>query len=310
MSPALITGASGFVGRALLMSLGLRGFALRPVYRSATQAAGVAGAVVVLSLDDDTDWSAALQGVEVVIHTAARAHLTQDAALNPMAEYRRVNVEGTLNLARQAAVAGVQRLVFISSIGVNGLATHGTPFTADDVPAPVEPYAVSKWEAEQGLYAIAAETGMEVVVIRSPLVYGQHAPGNFGRLISSVRRGAWLPLGAVHNRRTLVALENLIDLLVVCVHHPAAANQTFLVGDAEDVSTTVLLQRIGRAIGRPARLLPIPVPLIRAGARLFGKAQLVDRVCGDLQVDIRKTESLLGWRPIVDMQTAMRSWKN
>lgn len=307
MGSFLLTGASGFIGRGVFQQLVGCGIPVRPVYRSAAQAACVVGAVVVSNLEADTDWTAALQGVDVVIHAAARAHIMRDEALDPLTEYRRVNVVGTLNLARQAVAAGVKRFVFVSSVGVNGVATYGKPFTSDDVPSPAGPYALSKWEAEQGLCSIAAQTGLEVVIIRPPLVYGPQAPGNFGRLVSAVRRGTWLPLGAVHNRRTLVALENLVDLIALCAKHPSAANQVFMAGDAEDVSTMLLLQRIGQAVGYPARLLPVPVSLMRAGALLLGKAQVVDKVCGDLQVDIGKARALLGWMPPVDMQTAMRS---
>ncbi|QIL42833.1 SDR family oxidoreductase [Acidovorax sp. HDW3] len=309
MRVVLLTGASGFIGQSLVGRLGQCGVFVRPIFRSAMQTAGTKDAVIVPGLDASTNWNAVLHDVDVIIHTAARAHIMRDEALDPLAEYRRVNVEGSLNLARQAAAAGVKRFVFISSVGVNGSATSGKPFSADDTPSPAEPYALSKWEAEQGLHAIAAQTGLEVVIIRPPLVYGPHAPGNFGRLVSAVQRGAWLPLGAVHNRRTLVALENLVDLIALCARHPAAANQVFMAGDAEDVSTTLLLQRIGQAVGRPARLLPVPVWLMRAGAALLGKAQVVDKVCSDLQVDIGKTQALLGWVPPVDMQTAMRSLK-
>ena len=231
------------------------------------------------------------------MHCAARAHIMRDEALDPLAEYRRVNVDGTLALARQAAAAGVKRFVFISSIGVNGGQTFGKPFTEEDTPQPEEPYALSKWEAEQALQTLAADSDMELVVIRPPLVYGSNAPGNFGRLINAVRRGMWLPLGAVHNRRTLVALDNLVDLILLCSHHPAAAGQIFLAGDGEDLSTTQLLRGLGDAMGRSARLLPIPVAFMALGAGLLGKKGLVNKICGDLQVDITKARDLLGWNP-------------
>ena len=293
----LLTGASGFVGTGVLGALRERGVAVRPVVRSASSAAHMEDTVVVPRLDVATDWTAALHGVTVVIHCAARAHIMRDEALDPLAEYRRVNVDGTLALARQAAAAGVKRFVFVSSIGVNGGQTFGKPFIAEDTPQPEEPYALSKWEAEQALQTLAADSDMELVVIRPPLVYGPNAPGNFGRLINAVRRGMWLPLGAVHNRRTLVALGNLVDLILLCSHHPAAAGQIFLAGDGEDLSTTQLLRGLGDVMERPARLLPVPVAFMALGAGMLGRKGLVNKICGDLQVDISKTRELLGWNP-------------
>lgn len=306
----LLTGASGFIGSALLRTAQLRGLAIKPVFRRAVASDGVwPEAVIQPAIAGDTDWQSALAGVQVVIHAAARAHVMREAAVDPLAEFREVNVEGTLNLARQAAAAGVRRFVFISSIGVNGGQTFGQPFTAADAPAPAEPYAVSKLEAERGLLALAASPAgreMEVVIIRPPLVYGPGAPGNFGRLVAAVHKGICLPLGAVHNRRTLVALDNLVDLILLCTHHPAAANQVLLAGDAEDLSTTELLRRIGAALGRPARLLPVPVELMEFCAGLLGRRATVRKICGNLQVDISETRQLLGWTPSVSVDEGLR----
>jgi nucleoside-diphosphate-sugar epimerase len=304
----LLTGASGFVGRAVLNAAKQRGVVVRPVFRSLASARGQAGAALVSGLDGEADWSQALQGVDVVIHAAARAHVMREEALDPLTEYRRVNVQGTSNLARQAAAAGVRRFVFISSIKVNGEATlSGRPFTADDAPAPEDAYGISKAEAETELRRIAQETGMEVTIIRPPLIYGPGVKGNFSSLMNWVRRGLPLPLGGVtHNRRSLVGLDNLVDLIWVCVEHPKAANQTFLISDGEDLSTTELLRRIGKALNCPARLLWVPAGLIALMASLLGKKVISQRLLGSLQVDISKTCELLDWKPIVAVDEGLR----
>lgn len=307
----LLTGASGFIGQAALQLFSQRGMSVRPVYRSVAQASGVAGAEVVSSLDVDTDWSAALKMVDVVVHAAARAHIMRDDALDPLIEYRRVNVQGTLNLAQQAAAAGVRRFVFISSIKVNGEGSlPGQPFKADDVPAPVDAYGISKAEAEAGLWQIAQATGMELVIIRPVLVYGPGGKGNLASMLRWVQRAVPLPLGAVTtNRRSLVALDNLVDLIALCTQHPQAANQVFLVSDGSDVSTTELLCRMAAAVQRPARLWPVPVGLLHLGARLLGKQAVAQRLLGSLQVDIVKNYQLLGWQPPVTMQAALQKIK-
>lgn len=254
------------------------------------------------------DLRTALGGADVVIHAAARAHVLQERAADPLAEYRRVNVDGTLALARAAAEAGVRRFVFVSSIKVNGERTApGRAFRADDAPAPGDAYGVSKWEAEQGLCALARETGMEVVVVRPPLVYGPGAKGNFAALVRRVARGVPLPLGAVrHNRRSLVGLDNLVDLIVTCLDHPGAANQVFLAADGEDLSTADLLQRVARAMGRPARLLPVPVWVLQAAAASLGKRAVAQRLLGSLQVDGSKARELLGWAPPVSVDEGLK----
>ena len=258
-------------------------------------------------MNAETDWSRALTGVSVVVHAAARVHVMVDAATDPLAEFRRVNVQGTLHVARQAAAAGVRRFVFVSSVKVNGEATKlGVPFSAEDVPAPLDPYGVSKMEAEQGLRQIAAETGMAVVIIRPPLVYGPGVKANFAALMRAVQRGWPLPLGAVHNQRSLVALDNLVDFIVTCLAHPQAANQTFLVSDGQDLSTTELVLGLARAAGVSARLLPVPVWALQAGAALLGKRDAVQRLCGNLQVDISKAHNLLGWLPPVSVAEGLR----
>ncbi|WP_288649742.1 NAD-dependent epimerase/dehydratase family protein, partial [Pseudomonas sp. UBA5568] len=262
----LITGASGFVGSALCQGLAtVEGLTPRAALRPSSQSplAGI-DAVTVADLSAETDWQAALVDVDVVVHAAARVHVMKETATDSLAEFRRVNVQGTLNLARQAAAAGVRRFIFISSIKVNGETSQlGRPLHADDTPAPQDAYGVSKHEAEQGLRAVAAETGMEVVVIRPVLVYGPGVKANFLSMMRWLERGVPLPLGAVHNRRSLVSLGNLVDLIITCVDHPAAAGQTFLASDGEAVSLSELLRALGRALGRPARLVPVPAALLQ-----------------------------------------------
>jgi len=256
-------------------------------------------------LNASTNWSNALKGVDIVIHTAARAHILKNVAPDPLGEYREVNSNGTLNLARQAAIAGVKRFVFISSIGVNGN-NNIRPFRVDDQPNPVEPYAQSKWEAEQGLMQLVAETGMTVVIIRPPLVYGPGAPGNFGSLVRWIDKGVPLPLGAIRNHRSLVGIDNLVDLIIRCIDHPAAANQVILAGDGEDLSTTELLRGVGKAMGKPARLIPVPAGLLQFGATLLGRKAMAQRLLGSLQVDISKTCELLDWKPPYTVEEGLR----
>lgn len=305
----LVTGATGFIGKALVQRLlneNIVGHVAVAVRCHAQQWPMRVLPRVTGNLEPLTDWSAALADVSVVVHCAARVHVTVDAASDPMEEFRRINVDGTLNLARQAAATGVQRFVFVSSIGVNGAETLRLPYTDRDVAAPHSPYAMSKYEAELGLQALAAETDMKVVIIRPPLVYGARAPGNFGLLMSSLARGMPLPLGAIHNRRSLVALDNLVDLIVTCLTHPAAANQTFLVSDGEDVSTSELLRRMGKAMGHPARLIPVPASWLQLAATLVGKRDVAQRLCGSLQVDIEKTRRVLGWNPPLTLNQGLK----
>jgi nucleoside-diphosphate-sugar epimerase len=303
----VVTGANGFVGRALCAETVVRGSVVRGITRTACDLPAGVNNLVVRNLDGSTDWRDGLVNCGVVVHLAARVHVMKDVAADPLVEFRRVNVQGTLNLARQSAAAGVWRFVFVSSIKVNGEATQpGCPFVADDVPAPMDDYGVSKMEAENGLREIADQTGMEVVIIRPPLVYGSGVKGNFAAMIRWLQRGIPLPLGAIHNQRSLVALDNLVDLVLTCLTHPAAANQTFLVSDGEDVSTTELLRRMGQAMGCPARLVPVPVSWLKLTAATVGKQGLAQRLYGSLQVDIEKTRSLLGWRPPLSLDEGLR----
>jgi len=256
---------------------------------------------------DSADWGKVLFGITTVVHLAARVHVMHDTEADPLMAFRVVNVEGTLNLTRQAAAAGVKRFVFISSVKVNGeLTQSGRAFTEADSPDPQDAYGLSKHEAEQGLRQLAVDTGMEVVIIRPPLVYGPGVKANFAALMRAVQRGWPLPLGAVPNQRSLVALSNLVDFIVTCIAHPQAANQTFLVSDGQDLSTTELVRGMARAAGVPARLLPVPVWALQAGATLLGKGDAVQRLCGNLQVDISKARQLLGWVPPISIDEGLR----
>lgn len=304
----LVTGANGFIGSAVCPDLAARAYRVRGVARH-KRVASVDGFEFLSmdEIDENTDWAEALDGVDSVVHLAARVHLMREVAADPLAEFRRTNVALTLNLARQAAAAGVRRFIFISSIKVNGEVTPvGQPFCADDVPHPTDPYGISKYEAEQGLLMLAAETGLEVVIIRPVLVYGRGVKANFRSMMHWLLKGWPLPLGALPNRRSFVALDNLADLIAMCVQHPAAANQVFLASDGEDLSISGLLRRAGAALGRPARLIPVPVMVLRAGARLVGQEAVIQRLCDSLQVDISKTQRVLGWIPPVDVDDALK----
>ncbi|WP_371915447.1 UDP-glucose 4-epimerase family protein [Pseudomonas sp. CC6-YY-74] len=302
-----MTGATGFVGSNVLVRLGRMSHLCSLGAYRVDQTFAFQPCVVVGDINSSTDWRLAVRGQNVVIHSAARVHMMSDDSSDPLVEFRQVNVEGTLNLARQAAAAGVRRFIFISSIKVNGEGTPvGAPYLADAQPAPVDPYGISKMEAEQGLRALAVETAMEVVIIRPTLVYGPGVKANFLSMMRWLNKGVPLPFGAIHNRRSLVALDNLVDLIVTCIDHPAAANQTFLVSDGEDLSTTELLRKMGLALGKPARLLPVPSRMLEVGAAVLGKKALSQRLCGSLQVDISKTRELLNWTPPVCVDEALR----
>lgn len=260
----------------------------------------------VAGLGPDTDWRAALDGVDTVFHLAARVHVMHDTSADPLLEFRRANVQGTLQLARQAAALGVRRFVFVSSIKVNGEQTApGRPFRADSTPAPVDPYGISKHEAERELLRLGGETGLQVAIVRPPLVYGPGVKANFRAMMKWLVRGVPLPLGAVANRRSLVALENLVDLLVLCAQHPQAPGQVFLASDGEALSTAELLRRLGRALGRPARLLPVPPALLAAALRLLGKRDFVHRLLGSLEVDNSAAREHLGWKPPLSVDAAL-----
>ncbi|PAU51667.1 SDR family oxidoreductase [Pseudomonas sp. PICF141] len=302
----LVTGASGFVGEAVVFRLLLdKKFTPIAAARGATRLNGLC-TVVPFELTDSKALPN-LNDVQVVIHAAARVHVMNETAVDALTEFRKVNVEGSLRLARRAAESGVKRFIFISSIKVNGESTvRGKPFKANDFPAPADPYGVSKYEAEEALKQLSLDTGMEVVIIRPPLVYGPGVRANFLSMLSWLNKGIPLPLGAIGNQRSLVAIGNLVDLIVTCIEHPAAANQIFLVSDGEDLSTTQLLRRLASALGKRAWLLPLPEWLLKLAALALGKQSIVQRICGSLQVDISKNREILGWTPTINIEKAMR----
>ena len=302
----LVTGASGFVGEAVVFRLLLdKKFIPIAAARGATRLNGLC-AVVPFELTDSKALPN-LNDVQVVIHAAARVHVMNETAADALTEFRKVNVEGTLRLARRAAESGVKRFIFISSIKVNGESTVlGKPFKANDFPAPADPYGVSKYEAEEALKQLSFDTGMEVVIIRPPLVYGPGVRANFLSMMRWLNKGIPLPLGAIGNQRSLVAIGNLVDLIVTCIDPPQAANQTFLVSDGEDLSTPQLLRRLAKALGKKPWLLPLPTQLLKFAASILNKQSIAERICSSLQVDISKNRALLGWTPPINLNEAMR----
>ncbi|MBS0307499.1 MAG: NAD-dependent epimerase/dehydratase family protein [Proteobacteria bacterium] len=302
----LITGATGFVGGGILRRLVSDGRLVRAAIRKPVYNWPEAVETVpVGDMDADTDWREALRDVDCVVHCAARTHVLKEVASDPLAEFRRVNEFGTLALARQAAQAGVRRFIFLSSIGVNGNETFDQPFSVDTPPRLGSAYAIAKLGAETGLRQLATETPMEIVILRPPLVYGPDAPGNFRQLKKAIQHRLPLPLGSIRNRRSFVALDNLVDLVLTCLDHPAAAGQTFLVSDNEDVSTTEFVRRLAKAMNKSTVLLPIPAAALNALARLVGKEEQARKLTGSLQVDIRHTMETLQWRPVVSVDAAL-----
>lgn len=298
-SAILVTGASGFVGSAVAARLVRDGRVVHAAVRSAAQA--VPPSVRAIEIGDiaATRWAAILPDIAAVVHCAARAHVLDEREADPLAEYRRINRDATLSLAAEAAACGVRRFVFLSSIGVNGSETGGMPFRHDDPPHPHSPYALAKWEAEQGLARIAAETGMDVVIVRSPLVLGPAAKGNLGTLARLVRKGLPLPLGSVtRNRRDLVSLSTLADLMAAVLDHPAAAGQTFLVSDGAPLSTRAIAERVAALENARARFLPVPPLALRLALQALGRGGLASQLLGNLEVDIAHTRRTLGWDPV------------
>ena len=308
MNPLLlVTGANGFVGNSLCKQAVSNGHAVHGTFRIDCDVPNFIEPFVVSNINGSTEWGNALREVNAVVHLAGRVHVMYETDIDPLAAFRTVNVEGTLNFARQAAAVGVRRFVFVSSVKVNGESTlPGRAFTETDASNPQDAYGQSKNEAEQGLRQVSADTGMEVVIIRPPLVYGPGVKANFAALLRAVQHGWPLPLGMVHNQRSLVALDNLVDFILTCINNPLAANQTFFVSDGQDLSTNDLVRGMARAVGVSARLLPVPVWALQTGSSLLGKRDAIQRLCGNLQVDISKARSLLGWDPPVSVDEGLR----
>lgn len=309
----LVTGANGFIGRALCRDLLENGYVVRGAVRRCDNQVKIPNydVVSVGNIGPETDWTSALKDVDSVIHLAARAHVIKETSSEPMMEYRKINLHATDSLARQAAKAGVRRFIYISSIGVNGNQTREKPFTEADYPSPQDPYALSKWEAEQALRRISETTNLKAVVVRLPLVYGPGVKGNMLRLLHLVYRCMPLPLGSINNSRSFIGVQNVADILIRCIRSQEAAGETFLVSDGEDVSTPELIRRIGVMLGGSARLFPFPMVFLRAGAKLFGKSDVLDRLCGSLVVDSSKVGQILKWSPYTSMNeglSQMASW--
>jgi UDP-glucose 4-epimerase len=302
----LVTGAAGFVGAPLVERLYREQICdVAVTTRSPTSAFPPDIRHFPIEITEKTDWTTALEGVDVIVHLAARVHIMNDRSADPLADFRRVNTASTLNLAEQAARAGVKRFVFISTIKVNG-EENDRPFRHDDQPKPIDPYGLSKMESEIGLREIAARTGMDVVIIRPPLVYGPGARGNFALLVGLVRKKLPLPFASLKNRRTLVAVQNLVDLIITCMQHPAASGETFLAGDGEDLSTPGLIEGIAAGLCVKPMLLPFPPSLMHMAARITGKEAVYQRLCGSLQVDISHARDMLGWSPVVTPREGLK----
>lgn len=307
----LITGANGFVGQALCVHLAKQHHAVTAQARKSYSLSFVEQETQYLcrriaDLDHISEEKRSLEGFDALIQCAARVHQVNDTSADPLAAYREVNTQATLALATAAAQAGVRRFVFLSSVKVNGEFTCADePFVADQA-APQDPYAISKWEAEQGLREIAAKTGMHVVIIRPPLVYGPGVKANFLTMMRWLYRGIPLPFGAINNQRSLVALPNLVDFITLCLTHPKAANQTFLISDQQDLSTSQLLRGLGHALHRPARLIPVPQSLLENGLKALGKNGIAQRLCGNLTVDSSPASELLDWKPPLSVQQGLQ----
>jgi nucleoside-diphosphate-sugar epimerase len=302
----LVTGASGFVGSALCAVLNAAGYETRcAVRRGAKQPQAQGETISVGEIDGATDWAEALRDIESVVHLAARTHVVRETAPDALAAYRRVNVEGTRRLAEQAAAAGVRRLVFLSSVKVNGERTTGRPYNERDTPRPEDAYGTTKWQAEQALRAIERKAGLDVVILRSPLVYGPGVKGNFLRLIRLVARGCPLPLASVRNQRSMVYVDNLVDAVLASIRVPNAASQTYLVTDGADVSTPELVRVLAQALGVGPRLFPFPPSLLTLAASLLGKREEAARLLRSLQVDSSRIRRELGWRPPHTMEEGL-----
>jgi len=309
VSKILLTGSTGFVGTALRKKLHTNGVEFTSAVRtlaSIKESQGNLGKIDTIGeIGPDTCWDKALEDVETVIHLAARVHVMNDTVSDPLQSFRNINTAGTLRLAAAAANAGVRRFIFLSSIKVNGELTTNQPFDEHSPATPIDPYSISKYEAETGLRKIATVTSMEVVIIRPPLIYGPGVKANFLRLLSTVVRGVPLPLASIKNRRSMVALDNLVDFIITCIDHPAAANEMFLISDDKDLSTAELVQCMAKQAGHSARLFALPQPLMALGAALLGKKVILNRLTHSLQIDSSKARQLLQWQPPISTDQAI-----
>ncbi len=309
MSNLLITGANGFVGRALISKLALETnhFVRASVRKKIIQFPSQIAVVKNMDASSNTNWTDALRDIDVVIHLLARVHVMDDKVADPLLEFRNINVNATIALANAAAKQGIKRFIFLSSVKVNGESTFHKPFSESDLPHPQDAYAISKWEAEEALRKISKDTGMEIVIIRSPLVYGPNVKANFLKMMQYIKRGIPLPLGAIQNKRSLIGVDNLVDFIATIISHPNAANQTFLISDDEDISTTDLLRRIGKYIGRPARLIPLHPKILSFLFNILGRQDFGDRLLGSLEIDITKAKKLLAWSPPKTLDEGLRA---
>lgn len=293
----LVTGSNGFVGKALCQALRDRGDNYLGSVRRKALAIKGQDFIIVESLDANTDWRKALDGCDTVVHLAGRAHILNDNIADPLAAFRLTNTQGTLNLAEQAAECGVSRFIFLSSIGVNGAVTSCFPYSSNDSPSPHSPYAVSKLEAEIGLRRIARRTTLDVVIIRSPAIYGKNAPGNFGLIQKFIKYGIPLPFGSIDNKRSLVAIENIVSFITVCIEHQRAKNELFLVSDDHDLSTLEIVELMGKLIGKKPKTVKLPLKLLWCIFTILGKRKAAVSLMADLQLDVDRSRELLEWSP-------------
>jgi nucleoside-diphosphate-sugar epimerase len=309
MSNLLITGANGFIGRALISKLALQtNYFIRASVRKKTiQFPRQIEVFENMEASGNTNWTDALRGVDIVIHLLARVHVMDEEAADPLLEFRNINVNATIALAKLAAKQGIKRFIFLSTVKVNGESTSNKPFSEFDLPHPQDAYAISKWEAEEALKKISKDTGMELVIIRSPLVYGPNVKANFLKMMQFIKRGIPLPLGAIQNKRSLISIDNLVDFITTAISHPKAAHQTFLISDDEDISTTDLLRRIGKHIGKPVRLIPLHPKILSFLFKILGRQDFGDRLLGSLEVDITKAKKLLAWSPPKTLDEGLRA---
>lgn len=320
MTRILVTGCTGFVGRALCQKLISDGYSVVGSVRREDDVRKIISDMPTMNglelvqigdINKFTSWNKALVDVNVVIHLAARVHIMRDVRKNSLDLYRETNRDGTMTLASQAVAMGVKRFIYLSSVKVNGELTFpNNPFTENDLPEPIDPYGISKFEAELYLNDLAKNENMETVIIRPPLIYGPDVKANFHAMMSWLAKGIPLPLGGVNNLRSFLALDNLLDLIITCIRHPSAGNQLFLASDGEDLSTTELLQRMGLALDKPARLFPLPRSVLDLFARAVGRRDMVHRLCDSLQVDISKARILLGWQPPISVDEGLRRAAN